>query len=181
MIYPYAGDGHEGYVGDGGLASTAEFGWDTTDTPPVSGSLVAVDHYLYVSDSRNNRIRRIDLETTMIECVAGSSATEGYTGDGGAALDATFAWPLGLALGPDGRLYVADRDNNVVRAIDLTTGVVETVVGDGTLCDTAVSACPDRAPALAMELNQPYGVGFDGDGNLYVADTLNSRVIKVVR
>ena len=168
-------------LGDGGPMNAALFGWDTTNTPQVSGALLLVGRTMYVSDSGNHRIRRIDLDTGMIDCIAGSSAQAGYSGDGGLAVDAKLNWPLGLALGPDGRLYVADRDNHAVRAIDLTTNTIDTVVGDGTICDTTQEVCPDVAPALQMELNQPYGVKFDPEGSLYVADTLNNRILKVIR
>ncbi len=168
-------------LGDGGPASAANFGWDITNTPQVSGAVLLVDRTLYVSDSANHLIRRIDLDTGMIESIAGSAAQAGYSGDGGPALDAKLNWPLGLALGPDGRLYIADRSNHAVRALDLTTKIITTVVGDGTMCDTSQQTCPDAAPALQMELNQPYGVKFDAAGNLYVADTLNNRIVKVAR
>lgn len=74
-------------------------------------------------------------------------------------ITATLGWPLDLALGPDGRLYVADRDDHAIRVIDLATGVVETVLAS----------------------DQPYGLGFDGDGDLYVADTRHDRIVKVLR
>jgi hypothetical protein len=181
IINTIAGDGVIGNIGDGGPANTAEFHWDTKATPQVSGALLAEGNLLYVSDSGNYRIRRINLDTGMIDCIANSSAQLGYAGDGGPAISATFSWVMDLALGPDGRLYVADRDNHAIRAIDLTTGIVETVVGNGTSCDATVGECVDKAQAKDMQLNQPYGLGFDGDGNLYVADTFNHRIVKVIR
>ena len=180
-IYTLAGKGMYGNAGDGGPAILAEFGFDTSNTPQVSGGVAFADNFLYIADSNNYRIRRINLETNIIDCIGGASATAGYSGDGGPALNAQFAWPLGTRIGPDGRLYIADRDNHAVRAIDLTSGIVTTVIGDGSSCDTSATKCPDRAPALEMELNQPYGLGFDGDGNLYVADTFNNRIIKVMK
>jgi sugar lactone lactonase YvrE len=181
VISTIAGDGHFGNVGDGGPMALAEFGWDTSDTPPVSGGFALADDTLYVADSGNNRIRRINLSTGIIDCIGGLSAQAGYSGDGGPAVDATFNWPLFIALGPDNRLYIADRSNHAVRAIDLATGQIETVVGNGTKCDTTVETCPDRALATEMQLNDPYGVAFDATGNLYVADTDNHRIIKVIR
>lgn len=179
-----AGDGHKGNIGDGGPAIAAEFGWDTSNTPPVSGA-VALDPkrpgLLYIADSANNRIRRLHLDTGLIDCIAGNSSAAGYSGDGGDAINATMSWPLGLAVGPDDRLYVADEHNHAVRAIDLTSGVITTVVGDGQVCNTTVSKCPDLAPATQMELQNPFGVAFDPEGNLYVADTYNNRILKVVR
>jgi sugar lactone lactonase YvrE len=183
LIRTMAGTGKLGNIGDGGLATDAQFGFETGTTPRPSGSLVLDGRTLYVADSANNRIRRINLDTGIVDCIAGASSQAGYSGDGGPALQATFNFPSDIELGPDGRLYVADRANHAVRAIDLGTGIVETVVGDGTKCDTASSTdkCPDHAPARQMRLNEPYGIAFDADGNLYVADTHNNRVLKVAR
>jgi sugar lactone lactonase YvrE len=178
-IQTIAGDGHEGNVGDGGPASGAEFGWDTVNTPKVSGSVIVNDRTLYIADSGNHRIRRINLDTNVIDCIAGASAQAGYSGDGGSALGATFNWPSDLALGPDGRLYIADRLNHAIRAIDMTSGTITTVVGDGSPCDPTTAGCADRAPALQMELNTPYGVTFDAAGALYIADTGANRIVKV--
>lgn len=183
LIKTIAGTGKLGDIGDGGNATAAEFGFETGTTPRPSGSLVLDGRMLYVADSANNRIRRINLDTNIIDCIAGASSQPGYSGDGGPALQATFNFPSDIELGPDGRLYVADRMNHAIRAIDLGTGIVETVVGDGTKCDTASAAdkCPDHGPARQMRLNEPYGVAFDADGNLYVSDTHNNRVLKVAR
>lgn len=180
-ITEFAGDGVLGNGGDGGLAVDADFGFATIDTPPLSGALALVGKYMYVADSLNNRIRRIDMTTGIIDCIAGQSAQPGYSGDGGPAISAKFNFPVDLEVGPDGRLYVADSQNNVIRAIDLTTGIVDTVVGNGTLCDNTMQTCPDRGPATAMGLYWPHGIAFDAAGTMYVADTYNSRILKVVR
>ena len=180
-INTIAGNGTLGNNGDGGLAMQAQFGFELIDTPRPSGALVISGNLIYVADSLNNRIRRINLDTGIIDCIAGESAQAGYSGDGGPALDAEFNFPVDMALGPDGRLYVVERYNAVVRAIDLNTGIIETVVGNGETCDNTKTACPDRGPALSMELNEPQGITFDAAGNLYIADTYNSRIMKVVR
>jgi YVTN family beta-propeller protein len=88
-----------------------------------------------------------------------------------------------MELGPDGKLYVADRYNNVVRAIDLATGAVETVVGTGAPCDSPSKQCttPDRLAPLDTQLHEPYGIAFDPAGNLYIADTHNNRIVEVPR
>ena len=182
QIATFAGDGKRGNVGDGGPAITAEFGFELIDTPRPSGGLALLDNFMYVADSLNNRIRRIDMTTGMIDCIAGGAAMPGYSGDGGSALAATFNFPNDLEIGPDGRLYVADRYNHAVRAIDLATNIIETVVGDGTPCDQAAGECADRTTSgTAMRLDEPYGISFDATGNLYVADTLNSRIVKVFK
>ncbi|MDB4961817.1 MAG: hypothetical protein JWP01_1816 [Myxococcales bacterium] len=182
MIRTIAGTGKLGNIGDGGQALDAEFGFDTGTTPRPSGSLVLTnnDRTLLVADSLNNRIRRIDLETGIVDCIAGKTDA-GYSGDGGQALDATFNFPMDIELGPDGRLYVADRENHAVRAFDLNTGIIETVVGNGTKCDTAKQACAETGSAKDIQLNEPYGIAFDATGNLYVADTHNNRILKVAK
>lgn len=180
MISTIAGVGSLGNAGDGGAARDAQFGFETGTTPRPSGALVINEGMMYVADSLNNRIRRINLSTGAIEPIAGRPEA-GYSGDGGLAIDAQFNFPSDLELGPDSRLYVADRGNHAVRAIDLTTGTVETVVGTGTKCSVEDSICATGLPATETELNEPYGIAFDAAGDLYVADTHNSRILKVAR
>ena len=178
-ITTVAGIGTVGNLGDGGLATDAQFGFEIGTTPRPSGSLVLDGRVLYVADSLNNRIRRINLDTGVVDCIAGT-AQAGYSGDGGPALDATFNFPMDIELGPDGRLYVADRYNHAVRAIDLTTGIVETVAG-GTKCDTSSGTCTGHGAPRDLQLNEPYGIAFDATGNLYIADTHNHRILRVNR
>jgi sugar lactone lactonase YvrE len=180
-IRTIAGTGTVGNIGDGGLAADAQFGFEIGTTPRPAGALVLDGRMLYVADSLNNRIRRIDLDTGIVDCIANASAQPGYTGDGGPALQATFNFPSDIELGPDGRLYVADRYNHVVRAINLQSGLVETVAGSGKTCDTVAGSCPDHVPARQLELHEPYGIAFDPTGNLYVADTHNNQIFKVTR
>jgi len=179
-ITTIAGTGVAGPLGDGGLAIDAQFGFETGTTPRPSGSLVYKDDILYVADSLNNRIRRIDLGTGIVDCIAGRLES-GYSGDGGSALAAQLNFPMDIELGPDGRLYVADRENHAIRAIDLTTNTIETVAG-GFKCNTLTSDCPvDGLDPRAIGLNEPYGVSFDHAGNMYISDTHNSRIVKVIR
>jgi NHL repeat len=180
MITTWAGVGTLGNGGDGGLANDAEFGFETGTTPRPSGAMVIDGGFMYVADSLNNRIRRISMTTGMIDCIAGSSEA-GYSGDGANALQARFNFPADLEIGPDHRLYVADRGNNVIRAIDLATGIVETVAGTGEQCDTLYDDCGDRVLANELRLNEPYGIAFDNNGDLYVNDTHNNRIFKVAK
>lgn len=182
MISTVAGTGVRGNEGDGGHALEAQFGWDNSTTPVPHGALVLHEGYLLIADSGNHRIRRMDLETGIIDCIAGTGE-RGATGDGGAALEATFDTPLDMEIGPDGRLYVADTMNNAVRAIDLATGEIERVAGTGAQCDVFFNCFePDEGmDALEVQLLQPYGIAFDPAGNLYIADTNNSRVVRVAR
>jgi DNA-binding beta-propeller fold protein YncE len=123
------------------------------------------------------------LDTGIIECIAGVSMAAGYTGDGGPAMTATFNWPLGITIGPDHNLYVADELNNAIRKIEISNGVagnVTTIVGNGNACMTSNGQCPERALATDLELNAPYSMAFDPAGDMYVADTQNNRVVRVL-
>ena len=134
---------------------------------------------LLIADSLNNRIRRINLDNQFVDCIGGQ-IEPGYSGDGGHALDAKFNFPMDMELGPDGRLYIADRYNHAIRAMDLQSGLIETVVGNGTACATDRGDCPvDGLSPLDVQLQEPYGLAFDHAGNLYVADSHNHRIIKV--
>lgn len=178
-----AGTGEFGNEGDGGQALDAQFGWDYGTTPIPSGALVLDGRTLYVADTLNHRIRRINFETGIIDCIAGASSQPGYSGDGGPALDAKLDFPVDMELGPDGRLYVADSNNGMIRAIDLSTGIIEHVAGTGEPCALG-AMCFDRAEGLMaheLQLNHPNGIAFDGDGNLYIADSSNHRIVKVAR
>lgn len=174
-----AGVGRKGFSGDGGPALDAELAVEAFGFVP-GGGIAVDDASLYVADAANHRIRRIDRASGMIETIAGSGAGA-YAGDGGPALDAALYYPTDLELGPDGRLYVADTGNSRVRAIDLQRGIIEHVAGTGAPCpppDICVEAA-EGLPAAEVVLNQPYGVGFDAAGALYVADTYNSRIVRI--
>jgi hypothetical protein len=182
IITTIAGNGMFGNGGDDGDALAAQWGFDNNPTPTPSGSLVVHEGFLFVADSMNHRIRKIDLLTNIVSAVAGDpGGASGYAD--GAASDARFNFPMDLELGPDGKLYVADRYNNAIRAIDLASGVVTTVAGTALPC-ASFNDCRDAndgLPALETTLNEPYGVEFDRDGNLYIADANNHRILKVQR
>lgn len=174
MISTFAGTGVAGNSGDGGPALMAQFSWAVGSNPNPSGGIVHHMGVLYVSDTENNRIRAIDLATGVVSAFAGTG-TAGYNGDDMPAIAAQLSAPRDLEIGPDGDLYFADTNNSRIRAIDLDTGTIRTVVGNGEFgLDEA-----ERVPALEVTLRRPFGLGFDPEGNLYVTDTLNSRVLKV--
>lgn len=184
MISTFAGTGVQGASGDGGLATDAQLGFHAGNTPLPSGSLALRDEYLYVATSSTNSIRRINVATNIIECVAGCTANgaAGYSGDGGSAKSAMFDFPHEIEFGPDGRLYVADQNNNVIRAIDVASDTIETVVGTGEACPIGQTCVEtEGAPALEVKLNGPYGFGFDAAGSMYIADTLNSRIVRIAK
>lgn len=176
IIDNLAGNGTAGFAGDGGPAVDAMFGFEAGSNPEPSGGMTVHDGTLYIADTLNQRIRAVDLTTGLIDTIAGTGEA-GYTGDGGPALSATFDNPRDLEIGPDGDLYIADTDNNVIRAIDLATGVVRTVAGTGDL-----GLDPDDGRlATETRLKRPFGIELDPEGNLYISDTINSRILRVAK
>lgn len=176
IITTLVGNGTQGSSGDGGLATEAQLNWEVGSNPEPSGGLAVGGGKLYIADTLSHRIRVVDLETQVIEAFAGTGEA-GYAGDGASALEARFNGPRELEIGPEGDLYVADTDNHVIRAIDLETGLIRTVVGTGE---------PGQDPedgrlATATKLSRPFGLEFDAAGDLYVMDTINSRILKVTR
>jgi sugar lactone lactonase YvrE len=177
MIETVAGNGTLGAAGDGGDPLAAQLSFQQPGDNPEPGGAVALDAQgrLYIADTENHRIRRVDLAAHTIETIAGTG-TSGGTGDGGPATSAMLSHPRDLELSPDGkRLFIADTENHKVRAVDLAAGTITTVVGTG-----QHGAGGDGGPALEAELYRPYGVAFDAAGNLYVADTYNDVIRKVV-
>jgi hypothetical protein len=176
VISTVVGAGTQGSSGDGGPALECQLDWEIGSNPEPSGGVVVVDHRLFIADTLSHKIRVVDLESGEIDSFAGTGEP-GYSGDGGPALEATFQFPRELELGPDGSLYVADTDNHAIRAIDLDSGIVRTVVGTGEPGRDA----EDGKLATETHLERPFGLEFDPEGNLYVMDTLNSRILKVTR
>jgi sugar lactone lactonase YvrE len=163
-ITTIAGTGTAGFSGDNGPAINAQ----------LAGPFgVALDSQgnLYISDFANNRIRRVDGSGT-ITTVAGNG-TGGFAGDGGSAILAELNVPQGIAVDTAGNLYIADLFNSRIRKVD-GTGIITTVAGGGT-----VGFAGDGGPATSASLNEPTGVAVDRSGNLYIADTVNTRVRKV--
>ena len=164
-IAPYAGTGNGGYSGDGGPAILADF----SNNPGQLAMDAAGD--LFVTDTDNNVIREINA-SGVITTVAGDG-TPGYTGDNGPATSAELKTPTGVAVyGSD--LYISDSGNNVIREVNLTTGVITTFAGDGLFGYSG-----DGGPATAAELNHPADLAVDAAGNLYIADTANQMIREV--
>jgi sugar lactone lactonase YvrE len=118
----------------------------------------------------------LDLRTGTLDAFAGTGEA-GYAGDGGPALGAQLNHPRDLEIGPEGDVYVADTDNHVVRAISVSDGSIRTVAGTGELGLDAAEA----ELATETRLWRPFGIDFDREGNLFVSDTLNSRIVRVQR
>ena len=161
-ITAIAGTGECGFTGDRGQAASA-----AVNAP----SAVAVDAAgnVYIADTGNCRIRRIDAATKTIDTVAGDGTCD-YGGDGGPPVSAALNHPRDVAVAPEGEIYIADTDDCRIRAITRDGSAIVTVAGDGT-CGYA----GDGAAAFDAEFDHPSRLVF-GPGGLYVADTDNGRV-----
>ncbi len=167
-----AGTGEVGFTGDGGDPMKATFSFPKGSNPQPAGT-IAMDPEgrLYIADTLNHAIRRLDRGKNILETVAGTG-TAGFGGDDGPATKAQLNNPRDLEMGPDGRLYIADELNHRVRALDLTTGVITTVAGNG-----KAEYAGDHGPATEASLNRPTGIEFDLEGTtMYVSDSHNFRI-----
>lgn len=174
MIETVVGTGTPGFGGDGGAPIDAMLRFDAGGNPAPSGAITfGPDGRLYISDTLNHRIRMVDFGANTIETIAGTGVN-GYNGDGIPGTSAQLNFPKDLEVGPDGRLYIADDRNSRVRALDLSTGIIETVAGTGVRGYNG-----DGIPATEAQLNRPMGLEFDALGDLYIADWENNRIRKV--
>lgn len=166
--------GESGFSGDGGSALEAKMSQPTGSNPPPGGGMTLDSQgRLYFSDVLNHRVRRVDFgtgtSTATIETVAGNG-TAAFSGDGGQGTEASLNNPRKLSFGPDGRLYIADELNNRIRALDIETGIIETVVGNGEGTFAGEGLSPTE-----VSLFRPAGVTFH-DGYMYILDTYNHRI-----
>ena len=152
----FAGTGEPGLSGDGGPASQARF-----NSPHHLA--FGPDGRLYVADTQNFSVRRIDLTSGVITRVAGTGV-KGFGGDGGPAADAQFGGIFAIAF-RGSRLYLCDLGNRRVRVVDLTSGIVTTVAGNG---EKGVPV--DGQPALGQPLVDPRAIAVDVNGNLYILE-----------
>ena len=163
-ITTFAGTGTPGNGGDGGPAAQAQLYMPQGLAVDSAGNV-------YIADTLNNRVRRVNADGT-ITTVAGTGEA-GYTGDGKPGREAKLNLPTGLAIGFSDTLFIADTGNNVIRRLG-PDGAIHTVAGTG-----EAGYRGDAGSALDAVLHAPGGLAFDGEGNLYIADTLNQRVRRV--
>ncbi len=162
-----AGTGQKGDAGDGGPAGKAQFNGP-------HHLLVGPDGHLYVADTFNNRVRRIDLKTGTVSAFAGTGQ-KGFGGDGGPAAAAQIDGAFCIAFDPKGeRLYIADLGSRRVRAVDMATGTISTVAGNG---ERGVPR--DGADARSSPLVDPRAVAVDPKGNLYILER-SGHALRVV-
>ena len=187
-----AGNGSTGYSGDDGPATSARLWSPWTIDVDSNGNL-------FIADTINHRIRRVDAITQVITTVAGNGSG-GTSGDGSAATSASIGNPHGLAVDSNVNLFFADTVNNNIRRVGAITNIITTVANLNTAFGVAVDNAGNlfiadttnnqilRVDAVTNTittavsgagLSSPYGVDVDSNGNLYIADTFNSRIIRV--
>jgi hypothetical protein len=168
VISTVAGTGVAGFSGDGGLATSAKLNY------PWGVAIDALGN-IYITDASNNRIRKINT-SGVISTVAGTGVA-GFSGDGGLATSAKLNSPFAITLDTFGNIFIAgsgQSNDSRARKID-TSGIITTFAGTG--IDGFLG---DGSNATLAQLNQPYGITVDITGNIYIADTLNNRIRKVI-
>ena len=164
IITTVAGNGVSGYNGDSALATNAE----------ISANSVLIDAVGNLYIGGNNIVRKVDATTKIITTVAGNG-TSGYTGDNSYATHATLNGIIaGMAFDTFGNLYITDYNNNVIRKIDNTSGIITTIAGNG-----IEGYSGDNGQAINATFSGLCGLTFDKKGNLYVADELNYVIRKI--
>ena len=153
----------------------------TPDGAPIAGTPLsgprALDFdaagNLWLALREGNAVLELDLAKGVIHQVAGTGQ-KGFTGDGGPAKDATMNGPKGIAVGPNGNVYIADTENHAIRMIDVKNATIELIGGTGQRGDN-----PENA-ALKCQLSRPHGIFVGADGAVFIGDTENHRV-RVIR
>ena len=166
IITTVAGIGAVGHTGDGGPATAAKI-WGFPKP--------RIDHEgnLYILDSGEHQIRRVDRVTGIITTVAGTGRKGFFSGDGGPAIKADLWSPSEMCFDRQGNMYVVDSMNQRIRRVD-AAGIITTVAGGGNPGEEK-----EGGPATKADLWHPDGVSFDGDGNLWLTDTGRHRIMKV--
>jgi len=166
IITTVAGNGTAAFAGDDGAATLASLNSPSGVTVDSAGNL-------YISDSSNNRIRKVAAGSGIITTVAGNGSAA-FAGDDGPATSASLKNPYGVAVDSNGNLYIADVSNYRIRKVVADSGIITTVAGNGT-----AAFAGDGFAATAASLKIPTGVIVDSDGNLFIADRANYRIRKV--
>lgn len=165
VVVTIAGTGVPGFSGDNAPATAANLDLPTALALDLAGDL-------YLADTANHRIRRIDAHTGIISTIAGNGI-QGFSGDNGAATAASIDSPTGIAA-TSSTLFLADTHNHRIRTVNLPTGIITTLAGKGGLGFSG-----DNAPASTATLALPHGLTVDASGNLYLSDTANNRIRRI--
>jgi DNA-binding beta-propeller fold protein YncE len=163
-ITTVAGSGEAAYSGDGGPAARAGL------AEPNGLALDAEERHLYIADVADHRVRLVDLSSGTIGTFAGTGKAE-HGGDGGPANGARIFGARAVKLGPDGTVYILERQGSSLRAIDPATGVITTIAGT-----TGRGYSGDDGPAIAAVFDAPKEMAIDPDGNILIVDTENHAI-----
>ncbi len=152
------------------IIGTGVPGYSSTQVNNPYGLVIGPDGALYFCDLDNQRIRRLDLKTKQLSTIAGNGKI-GYQGDGGPATEASLNMPHELRFDSKGDIYIAERDNHVIRKVEMKTGMISTVAGTG-----VPGFSGDGGPGTKAQLRQPHSILFDRDGTLLICDIGNHRI-----
>ena len=165
-ITTIAGTGVKGFSGDGGPGTIGQL-----NNP--YGLVIGPGGALYICEVDNHRIRRLDMKTGKLSTVAGNG-TEGYSGDGGPALEASLNQPYEIRFDKAGNMFFVEMKNHIVRRVDARTKIISTVAGSG-----KPGFSGDGGPAAKAQFNQPHSIAFDPQGGLFVCDIGNHRIRRI--
>jgi sugar lactone lactonase YvrE len=155
------------------IIGTGSRGYSDHEVNNPYGLVIGPDGALYFCDLDNQRIRRLDLATHRTTVIAGNGQ-KAYGGNGGSATAASLNMPHELQFDAAGNMYIAERDNHVVRKVEAKTGIISTLAGTG---DPGFSG--DGGPATRAQLRQPHSIAVDPSGNLLICDIGNQRIRQV--
>ena len=164
IITTVAGTGEAAYGGDGGAAAAAGL------VEPNGLALDPAERRLYIADVAGNRVRVVDLAAGTIATFAGTGAAE-HGGDGGRAVEAGIFGARAVKLGPDGTVYILERQGSSLRAVDSRSGIITTIAGTG-----ARGYAGDGGPALAAVFDAPKEMALDRNGDILIVDTENHAI-----
>lgn len=169
VISTIAGSGTGGYSGDGGQATAANI------MNPAGLNLDSAGNVYFgdCNDGRYNVIRKITVSSGVISTVAGTGSA-GYNGDNMQATAATLNFPFDVVFDSSDNLYICDFLNNRVRKVDVLTGMISTIIGDG-----SASSSGDGELAVSATIHGPVYSRFDSAGNYYVTEHNGHRIRKV--
>ena len=165
----FSGNGKKGFAGDGKQVSQGVYNG-------MHNLAWSSNEVLYISDTHNHLVRKIDLKTNLLSTLAGIPNQKGFSGDGGPATKAKLNTPISISLTPNEQtLLIADISNSRIRAVDLESGIIRTVAGNGKRGKPV-----DNMPAIAQPLIGPRAAIMDNSGNLFILER-NGNALRVVR